>query len=454
MTLNIEMKSIYQQWGFASSPFQTTALPSNDVGAKLLTGREKELGTLIKRIIGVPKFATVEGLNGVGKTSIANVAAHHLFQSHLKTGEGPLFIPCRKIFQLRPNQNLESFVDDVLFEVAQTLIEKAEETSRANIHTQTKSINMWLNSPQLKSFQAGFQLATFGMSAGEQSEINTSKGFEKSGFRRAITEWLRNIFPTPESGGVICIIDNLELLQSSEDAKALIEQLRDDLLTAQGLRWVLCGALGIVYGVVASPRLEGYLHKPIVVGEIDAKHAPDILKNRIGVYASPGSKSVLPLLPTDFAELYKILHGILRSVLSSADDFCNWVDEREPPTDDAQRHTLFTEWLNEQSADAYGAVQRQLRATALRVFDHAVSIGGVFSPSDFSDFGFNGIPQFRPSIKDLEIAGLLVSTRDDGDKRRKTIQITAKGWLINHHLQHGKNVVIEPKPEDPLQDPN
>lgn len=446
--LNFEIETIYKQWGFGSSPFQTTSLPPSAVGAKLLTGREKELQTLIKRIIGAPKFATVEGLNGVGKTSIVNVAAHHLFQNHLKSGAGPLFIPCRKIFQLRPNQNLESFVDDVLFEVAQTLIEKASEI---NIHgpiIETTSVNNWLNSPQLKAFQGGLQLATFGLSVGQQSETNTSKGFERSGFRKLITTWLSCIFPTHEAGGVLCIIDNLELLQSSEDAKEMIEQLRDDLLTTMGLRWVLCGSLGIVYGVVASPRMEGYLHKPLVIGEIDAKHAPDILNNRISVYSDGSKNNILPLLPSDFAELYRILHGILRSVLSAADDFCNWIDERDHPTDDVQRHSLFTQWLDEQSSAAYIAVQRQLRSTALRVFDKAVLVNGVFSPSDFSDFGFNGIPQFRPSIKDLENAGLLVSTRDDGDKRRKTIQITAKGWLINHHLQSRKASVIEPMAED------
>jgi DNA-binding MarR family transcriptional regulator len=60
----------------------------------------------------------------------------------------------------------------------------------------------------------------------------------------------------------------------------------------------------------------------------------------------------------------------------------------------------------------------------------------------------NGIPQFRPSIKDLEDSGLLISTRDDGDKRRKTIQITSKGWMVNHHLQSADGAAIETLPEE------
>lgn len=44
----------------------------------------------------------------------------------------------------------------------------------------------------------------------------------------------------------------------------------------------------------------------------------------------------------------------------------------------------------------------------------------------------------RPHVKDLEDAGLLVSTQDEGDKRRKTIQITPKGWLVNYALANRK----------------
>jgi hypothetical protein len=443
-----EVVSIYQQWGFTSSPFQTTSLPPSPIGAQLITGRNKELQRLINLIVGYPKMPTVEGLNGVGKTSIVNVAAYHLYQAHIDSnGESPLFIPCRKIFQLRPDQNLESFVDDVLYEVAQTLIEKAAELSQSGRKIDTAGIDRWLNSPQLKTFQGGISLATFGASLGKQAETNTSKGFDRSGFRKEIMSWLATLFPTPDQGGVICVIDNLELLQSSEIAKAMIEQLRDELLTYPGLRWVLCGALGIVYGVVASTRMGGYLHNPIVVGEMDPTHAPDILKNRISAYAIDESQHALPLLAADFAELYRLLHGNLRSVLSNAEDYCNWVDEQEEPTDDQERHQKFVEWLAELTADAYSAVQRQLRPRALGVFQKAVEIGGVFSPSDFADFGFNGIPQFRPSIKDLEDTGLLVSTRDDGDKRRKTIQITAKGWMVNYHLQSVANAAIETLPE-------
>ena len=116
--MNLSTESIYEQWGLSGSPFQTTALPPNSLGAVLLAGRDKELQSLAKQLVNVPKFPTIEGLNGIGKTSIVNVAAYMLFQQYLSEKKGPLFIPCRKIFQLTPGRSVEEFADEVFLEVA------------------------------------------------------------------------------------------------------------------------------------------------------------------------------------------------------------------------------------------------------------------------------------------------------------------------------------------------
>lgn len=91
-------KMIYENWGFTGSPFQTTSLPPSELGEKLLVGRGIELGTLMRRLSSPPKLATLEGLNGVGKTSVVNIASFKLFSDYKKTGNGALYIPCRRIF--------------------------------------------------------------------------------------------------------------------------------------------------------------------------------------------------------------------------------------------------------------------------------------------------------------------------------------------------------------------
>lgn len=421
---------IYESWGFTGNPFSSASLPANELGQRLLVGRTIELKKLSTLIQSGPRMATVEGLNGVGKTSIVNVASFNLYEAHLTTGKGPLYIPCRKIFQLDPNKSLDDFIDNVLLEVAQTLIDNAESIKRHGTWIRSKEVDNWINSPQVTTYSGGIPMVQFGAS----SEQNTGKGFERSGFRKLVTSWLSDIFKEESPGGVICTIDNLELLQSSETARNFLERLRDELFNIAGLRWVLCGALGIVFGVVSSPRLEGMLHSPIEIGEIEENLASSILTSRVEAYSQSDSFSAyLPLRPADFERLYAILNGNLRSVLSHADRYCVWVYGQVEPQTDEDKAALFETWLSLHSKEALSATRQGVGRKAMEIFEVACKLGN-FSPSDFEAFGYTSLQALRPQIKGLEDVGILVSTQDETDKRRKTIQVTAKGWLVRYAI--------------------
>jgi hypothetical protein len=433
--------NIYQEWGFEDSPFQVTPLPASELGENLLIGRGKELDSLRRKLFNPPKIATIEGLNGVGKTSLVNVAAFKAYRDCLSGWNGPLLIPCNKVFQLDTSKGADEFIDEVLMAVAQTLIDRAESIQGLGGSIKTESIDKWLNSPQINTFQGGISIAGNGANIGASSETNTSSGFERSGFRKEIELWLQQLFPTQNDGGVICIIDNLELLQTSDTVRLLLEQLRDRLLVLPGLRWVLCGALGIVLGTVSSPRLEGFLHTPIEVGGVDDTLSAEIYRSRLAAYAGPESQNVyLPLCLDDFETLYSILHRNLRSTLGRADNFCQWVADHSIPQTLNEKRIVFGEWLDSEASAALVASQSALKPRAWEVFSVAIRLGGVFSPSDFQEFDFNSSMALRPHVKDLEDAGLLVSTQDEGDKRRKTIQVTPKGWLVEYAQQQSETI--------------
>lgn len=421
----------YQDWGFSSSPFQTSSLPAAEIGEKLLVGRSAELASLQRRIQSTTKMATIEGINGIGKTSVSNVSSYKLYKKHAQSGEGPLFIPCRKIFQLSQDMEKDAFIDFVLMEIAQTLIEKKSDIKKDGHTLKTEAIDRWLNSPQLVSLSGGVWI----INAGIQKETNTGSGFERSGFRRAVLSWLETIFPTKESGGIICTIDNLELLQSSEEAKKVIENLRDELFNIHGVRWILCGALGIIYGVLSSPRMEGYLHQPISIGEINEKYVPELFESRISAYSKNGQEAYLPLTIKSFSKIYSILKGNLRSVLSYSDDYCQWIADEKLPQSEQEKDIEFNRWLSMQSKAAYDTAKKELRPRPLEIFNISCE-KTLFSPSDYADFGCNSIPAFRPHIKELEGVGLLVSTQDDGDKRKKTIQVTPKGFMVKYYIEN------------------
>ena len=436
--------NIYQEWGFSDSPFQVSPLPPSELGSRLLIGREAELRTLKRRLLNPPKIATIEGLNGVGKTSLVNVAAYQVYSEVLSGWDAPLLIPCNTIFQLNASKDAEDFIDEVLMAVAQTLIDRGKAIGGSS-QIRTAQLDSWLNAPQVSTLQASLSILGNGGGLGKGVETNTSSGFERSGFRKEVLRWLSDMFPTSNDGAVICTIDNLELLQTSDTVRRLLEELRDKLLNIQGLRWVLCGALGIVLGTVSSPRLEGFLHSPIVISGVDESLAAEIYTSRMAAY-EPSDESAtstyLPLCAEDFERLYEILHRILRSTLSKADSFCQWVaDNYSPdsvPADAGAKRDAFSSWLAHESSEALKAAKDVLKPRAWEVFAVAIDLDGVFSPSDYEAFDFNSSQALRPHVKDLEDAGLLVSTQDEGDKRRKTIQVTPLGWLVKYAQDNPK----------------
>jgi hypothetical protein len=73
--------NIYREWGFLENPFRTIPLPSTKEGKELLVGRDKESKRFLTRLYNPPSLVTVEGLNGVGKTSLINVSIYETYES-------------------------------------------------------------------------------------------------------------------------------------------------------------------------------------------------------------------------------------------------------------------------------------------------------------------------------------------------------------------------------------
>jgi len=138
----------------------------------------------------------------------------------------------------------------------------------------------------------------------------------------------------------------------------------------------------------------------------------------------------VPITATSFENLYKIFNKNIRHALSYLNDFCLWVSDNQLPQSDEEKDNAYRKWLVQESDLLYEAARDQLRPRAWKTFEHAIKVGGAFSPSDYEDFGFNRIEALRPHVKDLEEAGLLQSTQNEEDKRRKIINITANGWLV------------------------
>lgn len=416
----------YDRWGFKKNPFETTSLSPSEEGEKLLVGRENEIGKLQKRVSNSSKFTTVEGLNGVGKTSLVNVAIYRKFLQGVQGGGG-LLVPCNQVFQFSNDISVQDFRNRVLMAVAQTLFDAVDYLPVPPGHTKDArllELKQWMNSPFIRSFSGGI--------AGAAAALSKSAGspsFDIVGVYSEIERILSRL--AASNVFIVCILDNLELLETSDAARDALEVLRDPVLNIKGIRWVLCGALGIMYGVASSARLSGYLQNPLTVEDLDRKYAREIFKSRVSAYAK-SSKSSLPLTEENFVILFEIYHGNLREVLSAADEFCTYASDVED--DGGNYRNCFDEWLDSEIDTAMSAVSGGLKGASKKVFLNACH-KEVFSPGDHQEFGYDSPMALRPQIKILEDLGLLKSSKDEKDKRRKNIQVTPKGWLVSEGIR-------------------
>lgn len=416
----------YDRWGFSANPFQTTSLSATEEGSGLLVGREKEIEKLQKRLANSSKFTTVEGLNGVGKTSLVNVAVYRKFAEDVNR-TGGLLVPCNTIFQFSNSSSVDEFREKVLLAVAQTLCQAVDVLPIPAGETKDKrllELNSWLNSPFIRSFSGGLAGAMAAL-----DKASGSSGFDRSGVFSEIERILAQL--SQVNVHIVCTLDNMELLETSDAARAALEELRDPVLNIAGLRWVLCGALGIMYGVASSSRLSGYLQKPLTVEDLERGRAREIYASRVSAYQT-GSIENFPISEENFVALFLIYRGNLREVLSGADEFCTYASDLEDDGVDAKGS--FEKWLISEIEAAMSATSGGLKGASKKVFLTACK-KEVFSPSDYADFGYDSSMALRPQIKILEDIGLLKSSQDEKDKRRKNIQVLPKGWLVLEGLR-------------------
>jgi hypothetical protein len=423
---------VWEKFGFDQSPYTTEPVPATEEGDQLLVGREAEIAKLESRIISGGTHPTLEGDNGVGKTSLLRVACYRLRKAFEEDSSAKLFIPIDEFFQPGSDGSVDDFIKRVYWTIASAIV-KEHATLKEHLDNvpDITDIRTWLTSPVLKSGGGSVSVAGFGGGASLGRSINTGLGFADAGFKELIDTWLRQMFPSTQAGGFICVIDNLELLETTQSARNLLEAIRDPLLNRRGLRWILCGARGIIRTSVSSPRLEGRLKDPVEITPISDEFVAAAIKQRIEL-CRMHPQAEPPVGPETFRYLYDILNRNLRSAFKIAEDFSFWLlDEGEVSGNAATYAELFEVWLTGQ-ADKHHC-DTHLRNRAWQVFDTLAERDGWCSPGDYADFGFNSTAAMRLQIKALEQENLVVtSINDDADKRRKTISMTPRGWLVRY----------------------
>lgn len=423
---------IWSSLGLADNPYNSLPVSSDELGEKLLVGREKELRALSMSLLNLNIHPTLEGGNGVGKTSLVSVAGYRLFKSY-KFEHAKLVIPLLNNFQLTIGENLSAFRVKVLLQVVQALIANHE-------LLETRGLAV----PELAIVEGWRRtLRSVGVLPVDQSERADSAGgredtSELAGVIDDVKTWLENNFPNPSSGFFLCVIDNLELLETSGEAKALLEEMRDEILNIAGLRWVLCGARGIVRSVASTGRLVGFLGDPISIAPVGDEHIEALIQARLNAFKI-NENVFAPVEVEGFLKLYHIGHKNLRIAMKYCQDFTLAsliAGEDFAQLDSAAKLRLLDAWL---SKIAELTLQdTTIRKRAWAVFDALIAQGGTVRPSDFPEFGFKSYQAMIPHLQSLSEANLIESVVDNADARKKTISMLPLGWVVGHQRSRQK----------------
>lgn len=432
-----KIMTLWNRLGFSQNPYSTRPIPADAQGEKLLVGREEELERLTKYIKNSDTHPTLEGPNGVGKTSLVAVAGYKLKTEFENFETHQALIPLPEPFQLTTDDNSASFKRRVFYKVAQAFIDNHSLLKERGFKVpDIEQVNLWLNAPTYQTTGAGLTIAGFGGNVANGTSSNSSAGFSEAGFIATVTTWLKECFPERDSGGFICNIDNLELLETSKNARNLLEALRDEVLLVKGLSWVLCGARGIIRAAASSPRMQGVLSEPTDINPIEHDQIKRLISARFEAFSiiDANEKAIAnaPVTEIGFDHVYRVGNNNLRNAMKYSEDFSMVMSEEKLLTlTDEEKLVELGAWMDKVAENYLKATT--VKPRAWKVFDDLAGQGGGMSPSEYGDYGFESSQALRPHIRDLEFDNLVESAVDETDDRRRTINITSKGWLVFRH---------------------
>jgi len=449
----------YATYGLTDNPFAVQALGADEVGHRLMVGRDDEVHEVAMRLHKPGKITCLDGHIGVGKTSLVNVATYKCLRAFLENKTGQLLIPLEESFQLSRDEDVNALCDRVFRKVANGLLSQREHLGVYRLPVASMNqLDAWLNSPVVRHLNGAADgsvtlgipgaSATVKSSGSQSSQMNTGSGFTQEGFETLVKKWLNQIFQVQGSGGVVCVIDNLELLETGASARRTLESLRDRLFNVNGLRWVFCGANGVIHSLAASNRLGSFLNKPIIdVRNIKTTNIRPLILARLGQYSTDVDATIekLPIRIEDIETLYPIINFNLRELLSCADEYCDTEFRLGRATSDpAQKARRFGKWLEKSTTDSYNTLSSRMPQDAWVVLDIAMSdmFKGTFGTGNYGSFNSNSKltisqPNFLKWLREMVKLELINKTvddnagEDDGFKR-DVFSVTAKGALVHY----------------------
>lgn len=405
------------EFGFKKNPYDTMALSSSEEGNQLLVGRDDEANFLTQQLTSSSMIPLLYGENGVGKSSIANVVAYRLNQEYNQGNKRYFFLKLRSI-QGTQLSDLKEFERSIYHEIIYLLLDNKKFLKERGIK----------NSEITKVDKLTRQMGNIGGGAGigfASLNIDYVPNSSAENYLPSIArKWLEKCFSGHYSGGIICVIDNLENSGTSNKVKSIVESLRDTLFTMPGLLWILCGTPTAVDGVRTSRHLQGYLAEKQIY-PVNENMVPIVVERRIAFY---GNENADPPVDKElFEAIYTIVNKQLRVAFTLCQEFANFLYNHSVwRTSD--RKNEFRTWID-QIAFNLPEKEDEVLDESWRLFDKIITFGSDISSADLDFLNLSSVEEFKKSALPLKTKRLLeIIDTDDGF----IVRVTRDGWLVNY----------------------
>lgn len=404
-------------FGFAKNPYDATALPPSEEGDKLLVGRDDEVDFLTQQLTSGSMIFLLYGENGVGKTSIANVVAYRLSREFGK-GNRRYFSIEMKDTQGARLSDLKEFEKSLYEKIISLLLENKKFLRQRGIKWREIIKVCKLTNP-MGSIGLGIGIGPITTSHEGASDASIENYLSK-----IARKWLKKCFSGDYSGGIICVLDNLENSGTSNKVKSIVESLRDTLFTIPGLLWIFCGTPAVVEGVRTSRILQGYLAEKQIY-PINKNMVPTVVERRIAYY---GNENVDPPVDKELFEiLYTIVNKQLRVAFKLCQDFAIFL-YTSPSLIHSDRKKEFKDWLD-QMAFNLPEKAHEVPNESWELFDKIVAFGSDISSVDLELLNLQSVEEFNKIATPLKSKRLLETVEtDDGF----VVRVTKDGWLVNY----------------------
>lgn len=432
------VNDVWGNFGFTQNPYATVPVSPDDFGEFLLVGRDQELVELTAHLTSVSTIPVLVGANGVGKTSIVSVASHLLRKE--STNIWPRFLALHEPMQLGFDQDVFDFQREAYYNIARALLKERQLLRESGVKTRdVKSLDQWLKDPSSRQRTIGLSTPAGGGSIQAGSTPSSSVGFSDAGMQMMVADWLEKCFPNFENGGIICAIDNLEILKSSERARSALEALRDGLFAQTGLRWILCGTPAVAGGgALFSARMEGRISRPTFVKPVPSQHVPELIARRLQLYGIEGAYP--PVDEIGFERIYSIVKSRLRSALDLCQQYAIYLHTQQRRPSVGERLGVLDRWLALKASE-YSPPMDSIAARSWSLFDDLCEVDGEVRGDEADIMRFASREELDKAAGSLDRAGLV--ERVDLANGEFLLRVTTPGWLIRFER---KNYVVEGGP--------